>query len=101
MACCLVALRYCSGALLHLDQPHPNLLPRSTAASIFPLRSASYAPELNAEEVKAGMQMLDTNQDGSIQLGARLAGGVAHGERCAASIRMGVRGVGAGAALTN
>lgn len=31
--------------------------------------SARYAPELTAAEVKAGMQLLDTNKDGSIQLG--------------------------------
>ncbi|PSC75550.1 calcium sensor EFh [Micractinium conductrix] len=30
---------------------------------------AQYAPELSAAEIKAGLQLLDTNQDGQIQLG--------------------------------
>lgn len=30
--------------------------------------SAKYAPELNEAEVKAGLEMLDKNGDGSIQL---------------------------------
>lgn len=33
------------------------------------LRSAQYAPELSAAEVKAALEILDTNKDGQIQLG--------------------------------
>ena len=31
--------------------------------------SAKYAPELSGEEVKAALEVLDTNKDGNIQLG--------------------------------
>ena len=44
--------------------PHPLPSPPTLP------RSAKYAPELNEAEVKQGMALLDTNADGSIQLGA-------------------------------
>lgn len=43
-----------------------NSLPMPTKPLLF---SAQFAPELTAAEVKAGLEILDSNKDGQIQLG--------------------------------